>query len=216
MTRRRSMQPKLAYCPGLLESRPRRGLRRLAVMLALSLLAGGCSWFSWVPGIGGKDEKKEALEPAKLVDFVAEAQIERRWRASIGAGLGRKYLRLNPVIVADRIYAADGYGVVEARDRFSGKRVWRTEIGKARKGRSGRFRMIPRLVFLTAEMSASSAAALAPEMALCSWEPRTANWWPSPLLTAASSGGPMWAARFSAGRQSATAPCWFKPSTDGC
>ena len=147
MTRRRSMQPKLAYCPGLLESRPRRGLRRLALMLALSLLAGGCSWFSWVPGIGGKDEKKEALEPAKLVDFVAEAQIERRWRASIGAGLGRKYLRLNPVIVADRIYAADGYGVVEARDRFSGKRVWRTEIGKARKGRSGRFRMIPRLGF---------------------------------------------------------------------
>ena len=119
----------------------------LAGLLALGVLAGGCSWFSWVPGIGGKDDKKAALEPAKLQDFAAEARIERLWRASIGAGLGRKYLRLNPVIVADRVYAADGYGVVEARDRFSGKRVWRTEIGKARKRRSGRLRMVPRLGF---------------------------------------------------------------------
>lgn len=125
----------------------RRRAGGLAGLLALGVLAGGCSWFSWVPGIGGKDDKKAALEPAKLQDFAAEARIERLWRASIGAGLGRKYLRLNPVIVADRVYAADGYGVVEARDRFSGKRVWRTEIGKARKRRSGRLRMVPRLGF---------------------------------------------------------------------
>ena len=122
-------------------------MRGLAGLLAVGVLAGGCSWFSWVPGIGGKDDKKAALEPAKLQDFAAEARIERLWRASIGAGLGRKYLRLNPVIVADRVYAADGYGVVEARDRFSGKRIWRTEIGKARKRRSGRLRMVPRLGF---------------------------------------------------------------------
>ncbi len=124
-----------------------RRMRGLAGLLAVGVLAGGCSWFSWVPGIGGKDDKKAALEPAKLQDFAAEARIERLWRASIGAGLGRKYLRLNPVIVADRVYAADGYGVVEARDRFSGKRIWRTEIGKARKRRSGRLRMVPRLGF---------------------------------------------------------------------
>ena len=131
-----------------IEPAVRRGrARSLAGLLALGVLAGGCSWFSWVPGIGGKDDKKAALEPAKLQDFAAEARIERLWRASIGTGLGRKYLRLNPVIVADRVYAADGYGVVEARDRFSGKRVWRTEIGKARKRRSGRLRMVPRLGF---------------------------------------------------------------------
>ena len=67
-----------------------RRMRGLAGLLAVGVLAGGCSWFSWVPGIGGKDDKKAALEPAKLQDFAAEARIERLWRASIGAGLGRK------------------------------------------------------------------------------------------------------------------------------
>ena len=142
MTRRRPMQARRATRPGLAA-----GGCRLALLLALGLLAGGCSWFSWVPGIGGGDDKKEALEPAKLQDFVAEAQIKRLWRAGIGGGLGRKYLRLNPVVLADRVYAADGYGVVEARDRFSGKRLWRTSIGQPRKGRSGRLRMVPRLGF---------------------------------------------------------------------
>ena len=128
---------------------PRRSrrLRRAAVLLAAGLLAGGCGWFSWVPGIGGKDDKEKMLEPAKLQVFDAEVRIERLWRSSIGKGLGRKYLRLDPVVLADRVYAADGYGVVEARDRFSGRRIWRASIGKARKGRSGRLRMVPRLGF---------------------------------------------------------------------
>ena len=99
-----------------------------------------------MPGIGGKsDDKEKKLEPAKLQDFDAEVRIKRLWKASIGKGLGRKYLRLDPAVLADRVYAADGYGVVEARDRFTGKRAWRTSIGKARQGRTGRLRMVPRI-----------------------------------------------------------------------
>ena len=51
--------------------------------------------------------------------------------------------------MADRIVAADGYGVVEARDRFSGKRVWRANIGQDgradRSPRSGVGRFVPRI-----------------------------------------------------------------------
>ncbi len=105
-----------------------RCLARLLALALLVLAAAGCSWFSWIPGIDGKDEGPDPLEPAKLVDFNPEVRIERIWRASVGKGLGRKYLRLNPVVLANRIYAADGYGVVEARDRFTGSRVWRVQI----------------------------------------------------------------------------------------
>ena len=51
-------------------------------------------------------------------------------RRNIGDGFGRKYLALIPVVLADQVFAADGYGIVEAYDRFSGKRLWRTRVGK--------------------------------------------------------------------------------------
>ena len=53
-----------------------------------------------------------------------EVDLDRLWRAKVGDGLGKKFLRLSPGVVADRVIAADGYGNVEAFDRFSGKRVW--------------------------------------------------------------------------------------------
>ena len=114
-------------------------LARVLVVVSLALLVGGCGWFSWVPWIGDRDKGPDPMKPADLVDFVPEARIERLWRASVGKGLGRKYLRLNPVVVANRVYAADGYGVVEARDRFSGKRVWRSEISPYNLAKGGRF-----------------------------------------------------------------------------
>jgi outer membrane protein assembly factor BamB len=93
------------------------------------LLLAGCSLFSWIPGVGGSDDDAEdALKAAPLTTYDAEVNISKSWGASIGKGLGRKYLRLQPVIVADRIYAADGYGHLEARDRFSGKRLWATQL----------------------------------------------------------------------------------------
>ena len=124
---------------------------RLATLLAMGLIAGGCSWFSWIPGIGDKDDEEDVLKPADLVDFEPEARIRPLWRAKVGKGLGRKYLRLDPAPLADRIVAADGYGTVEARDRFSGKRVWRAHIGQAgptgRSPRSGVRRFVPRVQF---------------------------------------------------------------------
>jgi len=98
-----------------------------ALVLLFSALLGGCSW-SWLPWVDAPE--KDLTKPAKLVDFKAEVKLTREWRASIGEGLGKKYLRLRPALLADRIIAADGYGEVEARDRFSGKRLWRTQTHK--------------------------------------------------------------------------------------
>ena len=76
------------------------------------------------------DDDEEADAPTPLVDFDAESDIERLWEERIGGGLGRKYLRLSPAVLADRVFAADGYGVVEARERFSGRRVWSARVGE--------------------------------------------------------------------------------------
>lgn len=112
----------------------------LAAFVVAAPAIGGCAFFSFLPFVDApetngdakseKKKKKKAKEPAKLVDFEPEAVINRLWRAKVGEGLGRKYVRLTPVVVADRVFAADGYGHVVAVERFTGKRLWATRIGK--------------------------------------------------------------------------------------
>src|SRR6187549_2004148 len=103
-------------------------VRSLAVLLFLSVLAG-CSAFAWLPWVGDDDkdkekDKKEELEPVELHRFDETVKFDQVWSASIGDGLGKKYVRSRVAVAADRIFAADAYGRVEARDRFTGKRIW--------------------------------------------------------------------------------------------
>ncbi|MBX3706498.1 MAG: outer membrane protein assembly factor BamB [Pseudomonadales bacterium] len=101
-------------------------IRSLVLVLAVAA-SGGCSWFGWLPWVD-KDEAAAKLEPVELTRIDATVRVDRVWSADIGKGLGRKYLMLRPAVAADRVFAADGYGVVEARDRFTGKRIWRANI----------------------------------------------------------------------------------------
>ena len=95
------------------------------------LLLGGCKFFSFLPGVDAPEEEApDQDEPAELVDFQAEAEFKRLWRAKVGRGLGRKYVRLTPAVLADRLYVADAYGYVAALDRFSGKEIWSATIGE--------------------------------------------------------------------------------------
>ncbi len=106
----------------------------LLPLLAVALL-GGCRAFSFLPWVDDPGEKdlKEG-EAAELVAFEAEASVQELWRGKVGRGLGRKYLRLTPAVVADRVYAADGYGSVVALDRFTGRPLWSASVGKPDEG----------------------------------------------------------------------------------
>ena len=113
------------------EAAPRRGGRRLVPVAALALLLiGGCEVFSFLPFVDAPEDKNEEGAPTPLGAFDAEVSVERRWQAGVGRGLGRKYLRIAPKVLADRVYAADGYGTVVALDRFSGRRIWTASVGE--------------------------------------------------------------------------------------
>ncbi|MDG2278912.1 MAG: outer membrane protein assembly factor BamB [Pseudomonadales bacterium] len=116
---------------------------KLSSVVMMSFLMAGCSWFTWLPWVE-EDEEKKNEKPAELVKFDAEFKLDRVWKGRVGEGLGKKYLRLVPGLVADRVIAVDGYGVLESRDRFSGKRVWRTQIDQIKTGFFGRFNFLDR------------------------------------------------------------------------
>ena len=113
----------------------RRALLKIGVLI-LSALLTGCSWFTWIPGVEERDkkDKEDKLEPAKLMDFEPEVSLKRLWKTSVGDGLGKKYLKLSPVIVADQVFAGDGYGTVISVNRFSGKRNWSAQFDQLEKG----------------------------------------------------------------------------------
>ena len=97
------------------------------LVLALLITGSGCSWF------GNKTEnkpKKDKPKPTKLVKIDSEVKVNRLWRASVGRGLGRKYIQTRPAVLADQVFAADAYGTVVSHNRFSGKRLWKSTIGK--------------------------------------------------------------------------------------
>lgn len=101
-------------------------LTRITLVVLLAGLVTGCAWLQRVNPFSSDDDE---LKPAPLMEFVPEARVRTEWRESVGAGLGRRYNRVQPAIRGDRIYTADAYGMVEARERDTGERIWQTRIG---------------------------------------------------------------------------------------
>ena len=62
--------------------------------------------------------------PAALTEYQAELQIEQLWKTSIGKGADKQFLKLIPVVQADRIYAADRQGNLQARNTADGDLIW--------------------------------------------------------------------------------------------
>ncbi|MCC5885015.1 MAG: outer membrane protein assembly factor BamB [Gammaproteobacteria bacterium] len=99
---------------------------RILVVALLTGSVAGCAWLQRINPFSSDDDE---LKPAPLMEFTPEARLRTEWRESVGAGLGRRYNRLEPAVRGNRIYTADAYGMVEARDRETGERIWQTRIG---------------------------------------------------------------------------------------
>ena len=86
----------------------------LPIFVVLGLLACG--------------DKDNAEPPADLVDFDASAKAEKLWSVSIGGGVAQQYLKLYPLLLTDRLIAADRSGKVVAVNAITGKIIWRVDL----------------------------------------------------------------------------------------
>lgn len=76
----------------------------------------------------GSNDTKEEFEPAELVDFKEEINLEKVWSRSVGDGLGEFYEKLTPALVSDTLYIADIEGEIVAIDKISGKEKWDADL----------------------------------------------------------------------------------------
>lgn len=98
---------------------------RLVHLLLVLFALSGCSTVKstmkdWL------GDKKNDMEPAKLVEFTETAKFQVRWHVDLGDS-GASLLQ--PALTANAIYGASGKGVLTRVDRATGKQVWRVESG---------------------------------------------------------------------------------------
>lgn len=110
------------------------------LIVALLITLSGCSsvresvtdsvsgWFS---------DKDNAEPPAKLEDFAASVVVSQRWSASVGSSSTKLYVRLQPRIDGDRIYAAGAKGHVSAYDVNTGQLLWQVDTKLPLRGGPG-------------------------------------------------------------------------------
>ena len=92
-------------------------LRTVFLLLVLATL-GGCSLF-------GDEDNSEP--PAKLESFDAQVRLVSLWSRDTGDGTREQRVKLVPVVVGERVYAADRNGSVAAYQLEDGKLLWRTK-----------------------------------------------------------------------------------------
>lgn len=68
--------------------------------------------------------REDVVEPSPLPHFEREARVAYSWRASAGDGAASTGLRLQPAVTAQAVYTADQDGLLQARSRSDGKRLW--------------------------------------------------------------------------------------------
>lgn len=106
-------------------------------LLALVLLLSGCGSVRETVGgwLGSDEEEQEPL--TELQDFTPLVSIERLWSEQIGSGTDKFFLKLAPVAVGDRVFAAEHDGKVSALDLATGRQIWRHDTDTAITGGPG-------------------------------------------------------------------------------
>jgi len=94
----------------------------------LTVLLAGCSTVSKsVATVTDYFQGTDNTEPpAELVKFTPTVKIRTLWSHRVGSGFDGQYLKLRPVVVDQRVYAAERKGHVRAFDALDGKSLWET------------------------------------------------------------------------------------------
>lgn len=98
----------------------RSGLQLLALVLATFL--GGCTMIGNF--FAGADN---SAPPAPLAPLESSLPVQTLWSRDVGSGSDNQYVKLAPLVVDDKIVAADYRGRVFAYGAASGQTLWETE-----------------------------------------------------------------------------------------
>ncbi len=92
-----------------------------ALVATTALLAAGCSpggWFS--------SGTPNVEPPAPLTEYEPSVRATTVWSRDVGASAGRRFLRLRPAVMGERVFAAERDGDVSAYEIASGEPIWET------------------------------------------------------------------------------------------
>lgn len=100
-----------------------RRLRQfLLPLLSLSFVAtlSACSWI--------KGDDSNIAPPAELVDIAHPVSVTTVWSRDLGAGAGKRFLKLDAGVADAVIYATDRKGHVYALQKDTGRELWETKL----------------------------------------------------------------------------------------
>lgn len=88
--------------------------------LVLVALLSGCSWI--------KGDDSNIAPPAELVDIAQPAKVSSVWSRDLGASAGKRFLKLEPSVSGEMIYATDRKGHVYALRKETGRVLWDSKL----------------------------------------------------------------------------------------
>ncbi|ALG67683.1 outer membrane protein assembly factor BamB [Beggiatoa leptomitoformis] len=92
---------------------------RLTLLCALLVSLNACSIFG---------DKDNAETPAKLEDFTPATTVSEIWSANVGSGADERYLKLQPAVYNNQVFAASPKGYVSAFDLKTGQNHWEKRL----------------------------------------------------------------------------------------
>lgn len=98
-------------------------MRRLLLLLLVSLLLGGCESISSL--FSGKDN---SIPPTELEDITPVVSLRPLWDKKVGVGTDDAMVNLNPAFSVSDIYTVDREGQVTSLNKSSGQINWQMEL----------------------------------------------------------------------------------------
>jgi len=102
-------------------------MKRALTLLLLAAAVSGCAtikgWFN--------DAKKENIQPpTPLTEFTPAVNVQKLWDERVGKGADASGVRMTPLLVDGKLYAAGVDGTIAAFDAGSGRTLWSKRLGE--------------------------------------------------------------------------------------
>jgi outer membrane protein assembly factor BamB len=102
-----------------------------ALVMAAALISGCGS----MGNMFGDSDNRDP--PMPLPEISPSRTLTEVWSTDVGAGAGKKYLKLTPAVAEGRVFAAEVDGDVAAFDLRSGERLWQQDTDRSISGGPG-------------------------------------------------------------------------------